>query len=288
MKPNKNDIRFIRNFESKAAGTIKKYRLIDKKDKVIVACSGGKDSTTVLYLLHKFGFRPEALFIDLAMGEWSDINRENVRKFCRQLGVKMHIASLKKDFGCGICYIKSVVRSKYRLTQCTICGIIKRWILNKEARKLGMTKIATGHNLDDEAQNVWMNWMKGNIGLSLNLGPKTGTVTDKKFVTRIKPLYFFIERDAERYSKLMNFPVQYKRCPCAVGTYRVDLRGILDNLKNDREIKANIVNNFMKMLPKMREFFNSGKGVLRYCKICQEPSRNDVCNRCKIMEKFVK
>jgi len=278
---------FIRNFESGIAETIKKYKLLDKKDKVIVACSGGKDSTTVLYLLHKFGFKPHALFIDLDMGKWSEINKQNIKKFCGELGIKLHIVSLKKQYGCGICYIKSVIRSKYNLNQCIICGIIKRWILNRESRKLGMTKIVTGHNLDDEAQNVLMNWMKGNMKLSLNLGPKTGTIEDKKFVTRIKPLYFMLEKDIKKYSKLRNFPVQYKRCPCAIGTYRIDLRQILDEMKNGRKIKQNIVENFLKMLPKMRKYFNSENSALKYCTVCEEPSRNDICNRCKLMEKFV-
>ena len=281
------DIQFIKKFESNIAKTVKKYNLIEKKDKVIVACSGGKDSTTVLYLLHKLGYNPQALFIDLGMGEWSDVNMENVKKFCKELGVKLHIITMKKETGCSMCYIKSVIQSKYKLSQCIICGIIKRWILNKKARELGMTKIATGHNLDDEAQNVIMNWMKGNMKLSLNLGPKTGTISDKKFVLRIKPLYFTIEKDVENYSKLMNFSVQYKRCPCAYGTYRVDLRAILDKMKNGREIKINIVNNFLKMLPNMRNLLRADN-ELKYCRVCGEPARQDTCNRCKLMEKFVK
>ena len=41
---------FIKEFESKVKKTIKDYNLINKNDKVLVASSGGKDSTTVLYL----------------------------------------------------------------------------------------------------------------------------------------------------------------------------------------------------------------------------------------------
>ena len=99
------DQKFIREFEKKILGTIKKYKLASKKDRVIVAVSGGKDSTTVLYLLHKFGFKPQALFIDLDMGEWSDANMENIKKFCKQSGIKINIVSLKKEFGCGIAHL---------------------------------------------------------------------------------------------------------------------------------------------------------------------------------------
>ena len=44
--------------------------------------------------------------------------------------------------------------------------MIKKWILNKEARKLKAGKIATGHNLDDEAQTFLMNIFKGSPELS--------------------------------------------------------------------------------------------------------------------------
>jgi len=57
--------------EKKVGETIKKYNLVDKGEKIIVACSGGKDSTTVLYLLKKFGYNIEAMFVDLGIGRCS-------------------------------------------------------------------------------------------------------------------------------------------------------------------------------------------------------------------------
>ena len=46
---------------------------------------------------------------------------------------------------------------------CTICGIFRRYLLNKKSKELGFTKLATGHNLDDECQSILMNQFKNNI-----------------------------------------------------------------------------------------------------------------------------
>ena len=51
------------NIEFKINDTIKKYNLLEKDDKVAVALSGGKDSTTTLYFLKKLGYDVQGLMI---------------------------------------------------------------------------------------------------------------------------------------------------------------------------------------------------------------------------------
>lgn len=278
------DSKFINSFEKKAKKTISKYNLANKNDKIAVACSGGKDSTTVLYLLKKFGYKVFAVYIDLGMGDYSKKCLDNLKKFCKSNKIKLYVTSMKKEFGCNICYIRSNIQEKHKLSNCTICGVIKRWILNKRARMLKATKLATGHNLDDEAQTILVNFFKGNVLLGMNSGPLTGIIKDRKFITRIKPLYFHDEKDIKKYSELMKFPISYERCPCAVGTYRVETRKFLDELET--EIKEEIVNNFLRTLPLMRKHFHDKVQKLRYCSLCGEPSRNDVCNACKLIQKI--
>ena len=265
------------DIEKKVAETIRKYKLLKKSDKVVVALSGGKDSTSIMYMLDNLGYNVEGLMIDLHLGEWSKIHNNNMIKFCKGLDVPLTIVDLKKELGQGICFIKAVLKEKKNLTGCTVCGIIKRWILNKWAKKLGADKLVTGHNLDDEAQNVLMNFLKGNVLLGINSSPATGGKSVKGFAQRVKPLFFIAESEIRKYAKSKKFDILYDKCPCAFGTYRVDTREWMSGISDAEKLR--IVENFQKLVPKLRE---ENVREIRVCKICGEPSSGDVCKACEI------
>jgi len=287
------------NIEKQVAETIKKYKLAKKSDKIIVALSGGKDSVSVIYIMKKLGYNVSGLMIDLKLGKWSEIHNEKMIAFCEANNIPLTIVDLKKELGQGICFIKAVLKKQKNLTGCTVCGIIKRWILNKWAKKLGADKLVTGHNLDDEAQNVLMNFLKGNVLLGVNSSPATGgkevgsphaeyphqKETQKSldikragFAQRIKPLFFSPEDEIRKYAKSKKFDILYDKCPCAFGTYRVDTREWMEGISNKEKLA--IVENFQKLVPNLRK---ENMTELKICKKCGEPSRGEVCNFCKIM-----
>ncbi len=275
---------FLKKFELNAEKTIKRFSLLNKKDRVLVAASGGKDSTTVLYLLKKFGYNIEALTIDTSIGEYTKQNLENIKRFCAEQKIKLYIVSFKKEFGYSTCYIKSILKSKgIDLKSCTICGVLRRYLLNKYAKKLKADKLVTGHNLDDEAESVMINIFRNTLWLAARLGPKTSA--NEHFVQRIKPLYLTPKKEVIRYSKLMKFPVKYGACPCSSESYRRFVRGMLDEweLKNPK-IKRNIINYFFGILPKLKQAYTNKN--LSTCEKCGEPSSNKLCRACEIVGKL--
>ncbi|MHA1828854.1 MAG: TIGR00269 family protein [Candidatus Heimdallarchaeaceae archaeon] len=280
--------RFIRNFEDKVKNTIDRFNLITKDDRIIVACSGGKDSTTVLYLLNKLGYKTEAMFIDLHLGDYSKGNQKNVRMLCENNKIKLHELSLRGEFGCSVCYIRSVLKSKNIIMRsCKICAILRRWLLNRKARELKATKLVTGHNLDDEVETILMNYFNGNINLLARMGPVTGVIRNKKFVPRVKPLYFCTNEETTKYSRLMHLPVLYERCPCSVDAYRGYFRGFIKEIEEYHPgTKEKIVKDFLKLLPEFKKFSKKNKRI-NYCEACGEPSSKNLCNACQIMKQLM-
>ena len=111
---------------------------------------------------------------------------------------------------------------------CTYCGVFRRTLLNRTARRIGANKLATGHNLDDEAQVVMMNVMNGDMERLARLRPSR---VQEELVPRIKPLIDVPEREIALYAFLRKIPFYMGECPYA----RESLRGEIKDIMNDFE-----------------------------------------------------
>ena len=184
-----------------------------------------------------------------------------------------------------MCFIRSKIGADQKLNTCTICGVIKRWLLNKNARELGFDKIVTGHNLDDQAETMLMNLLKNNVELNVGQQPRTGVFEDKRFVPRVKPLFFCLNKDVRKYSDLMKFPVLYDKCPCSQGVFRRKIRDELDLLEKEYpNFRENMIRNFLKIIPK----FKIKEAEIVYCEKCGEVSRDKICKFCSLMKSLEK
>ena len=105
------------NIETIVKNTLRKIKL-SKKEKILVALSGGKDSTVTAYLLKKFGYNIEAIHIDLKIGKYSEKCLKAVEKLCKDLDIKLYVYDIKKEMGSSMCYLRSAIQSKKSLKNC--------------------------------------------------------------------------------------------------------------------------------------------------------------------------
>ena len=191
---------------------------------------------------------------------------ESLKKFCSDLGVELEVFSFKNDFGKTLDEIMKV-----KIHSCKYCGVLRRNLLNKHATNL----LATGHNLDDESQAAFMNLVSGRKELFPG-----GKKEIKNLVRRIKPLKYCTEKEVMTYSFLKNFPVDFNECPNLKNSQREKIRDLLNSLEVEKPgTKENILRRF--------ESINIKKdGKIKFCRICNNPTRREVCNACNIIEEI--
>jgi uncharacterized protein (TIGR00269 family) len=281
--------RFFWKIENKVFKTIKDYDLIDSNDHVLVALSGGKDSMSLLEILSK-KFIVDALFIDLGIEDFSKNSRERIENYCKEKCIKLKIINLKDELGFSISEIVPTLR-KLNLNTCNTCGILKRYLLNKNAK--GYDKLATGHNMDDEISSIFMNIFKANIRANASLGPKTGLFFDEKFVQRIKPLYFCTNKEIKKYALLKGIKFFEEKCPLREGAFRVfvseELKKLFQSNKKFMNAKQKIIKFYLNYIkPKNSEIFKNKNIKINYCLECGEPSSKHICNACRTIKLIIK
>ena len=278
---------FTDYFESKVFKTIRQFELVGKEENLGVALSGGKDSLTTLHILNKLSkqnpkIRINAIAIDEGISGYRDKTLKTALDFCNKNNIQLRIFSYKEEFGLTLDEMLKILNVK----PCTICGIFRRYLLNKKSKELRLTKLATGHNLDDECQSILMNQMRNDIAASARLGPKTGIIQNETlFVQRIKPLYLCTEKEVTTYAFINGLLDEFAECPNVVQSFRAKVRDMLNEMENKFSgTKYSIVNSFLQTLPFLKEEFKGG--IINLCARCNEPAANDVCNACVYLEKL--
>ena len=287
---------FINYFEEKVFKTMNKYQMIGRSDTLGVAASGGKDTLTVLYLTKKYLEKNNfvntsffALAIDEGIHNYRAKTLQDLEIFCEQYKIKLTIVRTTEEFGATLDEAYPKVNKDTHKKPCNVCGVWRRYLLNKHARALGATKVITGHNLDDEAQAIMMNMFKANISMAAHIGPITGVQEHELFVTRVKPLYFCTEKETRLYALLKGFAIEFTECPYSQEGYRSQIQDMLNGMEEKYSgTKQGIINSFLAILPLLREKEQREKQEsIKICTSCGEPANQEICNACKIKEVLI-
>ena len=257
--------------------------MLEPRDTVAVALSGGKDSVTLLRILWKLERRfPPARLIALTIDEGiSGYRGEAIsisREVCDDLKIEHVVVSFEELFGVTM---DDVASRPNELQPCSYCGVLRRKALNEGARRLGATKLATAHNLDDEAQTALLNVMHGDVERILQAS-QTATKAPASFIPRIKPLAEVPERETALYAYASGVRFQTTPCPHGHDALRGDIRIMLNRLElKQLGLKYTIARSVEKLsataggIEQHRSF--------RTCKICGDPTPNEVCEACLML-----
>ena len=270
---------FIEDFERIVAETVQKSAMVKDGERIAVAVSGGKDSTALLLCLHKILADRDveliAITVDEGIAGYRDDTIKAAKAIAGQLGIEQKIVSFREEYGYDL---DQMVQGK-DTAPCTFCGVFRKNALNKMAKRLGACKVATGHNLDDEAQSVMMNYLKGDIQRLMRLRPKR---EQPGLVPRIKPLRDIPEKEIALYCMVNGVFADARECPYAKLSLRADVRDMMNSLEN---LFPGTKQSTMQGFEKLAEM---AKGMrtqvdLGACHKCGEPCVEDLCKACQLL-----
>ena len=129
------------------------YDMIDNGDRIMVAMSGGEDSTALLFLLEEVRKRAQIkfeLFPVMLNQKVPGFYPEPFKDFLADHGFNLII--LEQDI-----YSIFSQKTEKGKSVCRICSRLRRGVLYSHAIKESYNKIATGHNRDDLNETILMN-----------------------------------------------------------------------------------------------------------------------------------
>ncbi len=283
---------FKDQFEKRVKRTIREHNLVEKNDVIAVGVSGGKDSSVSLVLMKKiFGSRPDVKIIAVSIDEGIEHYRDKslyvIKELTKKLGIEHYIVRFKTNLGKSIDDIMAAKGENNDLNSCTFCGVFRRYLLNRAARELGATKVCTGHNMDDEAQAVLINYLKGDLKRLARMGPKPALKNNDKFIPRIKPLRDIPEKEIALYALAGKVGNYWGECPYVSGI-RFEVRDFLNDVEAKHAgTKLSFLRTFDAMLPVLREFVErSGLTGITECEKCGEPCSGEICKVCELLDKL--
>ncbi|MGY3569751.1 tRNA 2-thiocytidine(32) synthetase TtcA [Vibrio paucivorans] len=220
---------------------ITEYNMIEEGDVVMACISGGKDSFAMLDILLNLQKAAPIKFEVVAVNldqKQPGFPEHILPDYFETLNIPYYIVD--KD-------TYSVVREKIPegKTTCGLCSRLRRGTLYSFAEKIGATKLALGHHMDDIVETMFLNMFHGS---RLKAMPPKLRSDDGRNVV-IRPLTYCREKDLIKYAEHKAFPI----IPC-------NLCGSQENLQR-QSIKAMLIDWDKKTPGRVEAIFKSIQNV---------------------------
>lgn len=219
------------------------FNMIQANDRVMVCLSGGKDSFTLLRILHllkqraKINFELFSFTLDQAQPGWND---ERLRAWLTEHRIP-HVVLTKDTY--------SIVKEKIPegQTYCSLCSRLRRGNIYRYAEENGFNKVALGHHRDDLIRTLLMSILYN--GEVRSMPPKL--LSDNKKHIVIRPLVYCQEKDIAQFAEKMAFPI----IPCTLcgsqeNLVRKRVKLLIDQLAEENpKVPSNILHALTAIKP---------------------------------------
>ena len=288
---------------------IEKYKMFTPDERVLVAVSGGKDSLSLWDVLLRLGYKADGMYIGLGIDggvDYSNQSHEMCERFLSNLKSQManvksetpgpvhgdsgweptlHVVDIAEMHGETIPNVAART-TRGRSKPCSVCGLIKRHVMNRVARDGGYDVLATGHNLDDEAAVLFGNTLAWNAGYLLRQAPVLPA--DKPGLARkVKPFCRLYERESAAYALVRGIEYIYDECPFAEGSTSIAHKEILNQMEKDSPgTKLQFYLSFLRAREQGLFAEHAGQVELNACENCGQPtSAPGLCAFCRLWER---
>jgi selenocysteine lyase/cysteine desulfurase/tRNA(Ile)-lysidine synthase TilS/MesJ len=184
---------------------VMEFGMIQDGDRLLLGLSGGKDSLTLLHVLHTlqtrsnlpFRFEFGACTVD---PQTDSYDPRPLINYCKQLGVPYYFESQNIIETAKTCQASSI---------CSWCSRMKRGILYNVARRHGYNVLVLGQHLDDLAESFIMSILHNGYLRTM----KANYTIDEGDLRVIRPLIYVREKELKKFARENLLPVINENCP---------------------------------------------------------------------------
>ncbi|KAL3117133.1 hypothetical protein niasHT_007536 [Heterodera trifolii] len=294
---------FIHWFEKDVHEAIERMAIFTPGDRIGIGVSGGKDSTVLAHVLsrlnkrHSYGLQLVLLCVDEGIKGYRDDSIREVQKNEADLCLPLTITSYRDLYGWTM---DEIVAKIGRRNNCTFCGA-----LDRAALRAGCNKLATGHNADDAAETVLMNFLRGDIGRLQRMGAAARQPTDKattkqlgnsgsgtasavaaetgddESLPRVKPMKYAYEKDIVIYAHFGKLNYFSTECIYAPNAYRSNVRSFVKELER---VRPRAILDLVLSGESLRLKAHVSQPKLGKCERCGYIASQKFCKACQLLD----
>ncbi|PBQ34338.1 tRNA lysidine(34) synthetase TilS [Sphingobacteriaceae bacterium] len=219
--------RVLKEFES----NIVKKELFHKKEKLLLAISGGSDSVVLAHLLKAAGYKFSLAHCNFQLrGKDSDTDENFCKALSKKLGVKLYTKHFDTQAYC--------IANKATI-QVAARNLRYQWF-NELLKEHDYAYLLTAHNANDVVETIFINLLRGT-------GIKGIKGISEKAEQLIRPLLNFTKEEIESYAKKKEIQ------------FRLDQSNLEDKYERNF-LRLNVIPLLKKINPNLEETFTKNAG----------------------------